>query len=118
MKNADILTSLVDMVEDAYQIPCHCDDVTQVVHKHWIVACLALADVGFQQKERYEQLTAMGLSTWTEAEREALYNEYNVRYSIMKMVDNPPASWPAPISAEPDPEPEEIEEPEEDPEEE
>lgn len=117
MKNADIITSLTEMVEEAYKLPCHCEPGTSVVHKHFVVACLALANIGFQERERYEQMAAMGLSSWTEPEREAFYNEYEVRWSIMKMVDNPPAEWPQP---KPDPveEPEDPEEPEEDPEEE
>lgn len=112
MKNVDILTSLVDMVEEAYKLPCHCEPGTSVVHKHFVVACLALANVGFQQKGRYEQLAAMGLSTWTAQDREDFYNEFEVRYSIMKLVSDPPAEWPQP---KPDPV-EEPEDPEEDPE--
>lgn len=96
MKNADILTSLVDMVEDAYKLPCHCEPGTSVVRKHFVVACLALANIGFQERERYEQLAAMGLASWTEPEREAFYSEYEVRYSIMKLVNDPPENWPAP----------------------
>lgn len=116
MKNADILTSLVDMVEDAYKLPCHCEPGTSVVHKHFVIACLALANIGFQQKDRYEKLAAMGLSTWTVAEREAFYNEYEVRYSIMKMVDDPPTDWPQPrVPEAPEEDPEA---PEEEPEEE
>lgn len=107
MKNADILTSLVDMVEEAYRLPCHLEEGTSIARKHWVVACLALSNIGFQERERYEQLAAMGLSTWTEAEREAFYNEYEVRYSIMKLVSDPPNEWPQPLSEEPEEGPEE-----------
>lgn len=95
MKNADILTSLVDMVEEAYRTDCHI--ASGVVHKHFVVACLALANTGFQGQGRFEQLAAMGLSTWTEQERTDFYNEYEVRWGIMKLVNDPPTSWPAPI---------------------
>ncbi len=121
MKNADILTSLTELVEETYKLPCHCEPGTSVVHKYWVVACLALANIGFQGRERYEQMASMGLASWTEAEQEAFYNEYEVRYSIMKLVNDPPASWPAPIQPETPEEPEDPEipggEPGDDPEE-
>lgn len=106
MKTPDILSSLVEMVEEAYRTDCHADS-SDVVKPCFVRACMALSNIGFQQRDRYMQLTAMGLASWSESERDDFYQQYEVRYAIMQLANDPPASWPQPQAEENEEEPEE-----------